>query len=100
MNTVVFWDSAKVKPVLQKVFHHVLLGFGSNGSPISTFFQTALQILEVILFLLSLSLTFHDISDKFTVYLCLFICAPHQTAIALSSSSLFALVVDKKMPSL
>ena len=64
-------------------------------------FQTALQTLELFLFLLSLA--FYDISDKFTVFLC--ICAPHQSSHVLSSSSSSShscpgWLFGKKMPSL
>ena len=66
--------------MLPKVFHHVLFEFVILTHLLSTFFfQTILQTLELFLFF-ALSLTFYDISDKFTVFLYLFICALHKSS--------------------
>ena len=78
------WDSTEAKPVLKKSFI-MFCWICSIASPPFPLFKQLFKLLICFSFLLFL--TFYDISDKFTVCLYLFICAPHQAAIVLSSSS-------------
>ena len=89
----------EARPVLQEVFHHVLLGFVLFGSPLFHFSNSSSNFRTVSLFCF-LSLTFYGISDKFTVFLYLLICATPQSSHCTVFFSLLSWFVGKKMPSL
>ena len=77
MQLLPFGDFTEARPVLQKSFITFYLDLLYWLTFLSTF-QTALQTLELFLFLTSL--TFYDISDKFAVLSLFFISTPHQSS--------------------
>ena len=89
------WDSGEAKPVLQNSFIMFCLDLFCWFTFLSTF-QTALQTNFVTVSLFALSDFLWHLWQLTIVCLYIFICAPHQTAIALSSSSLLFWLLERR----
>ena len=101
VNTIIFGGFIEARPVLQKVFHHVLFGFVLLTHLLSTFSNSSSNFRTVFSYFCSFSGFLWHLWQVCSLSLFLHLCSSSkQPLYCLLLLHSLVLVVDKKMPSL